>query len=140
LKLVHKKIANIFKETLQRKMADNIAKLNNVNLDNNSKQILELVPYRDEKLRWSEDNVRKVINGIKNKKCTGHDDIPIAIYKDSLELTLPALTKLFNKVAKNESIPSSWRLAKLNPIYKKGSKSNPDNYWPISNIVTILKT
>ena len=35
--------------------------------------------------------------------------------------------------------PSDWKLAKVSPIFKNGSKSNLNNYRPISVISAIAK-
>jgi len=42
-------------------------------------------------------------------------------------------------MAKEETIPSNWRIAKLIPVYKKGPRMSIENYRPISNICTLSK-
>jgi hypothetical protein len=44
----------------------------------------------------------------------------------------PALTILFRKSMAEGSVPADWRRANVTPIFKKGSKSDPDNYRPVS--------
>ena len=36
-------------------------------------------------------------------------------------------------------LPSDWKLAKVSPIFKNGSKSDLNNYRPISAIPTVAK-
>ena len=47
------------------------------------------------------------------------------------ELT-PALGIIFRKSIDNSEVPFDWRSANITPIYKKGSKSDPGNYRPVS--------
>ena len=39
---------------------------------------------------------------------------------------------LFNKSLQEGSVPSDWRSANVVPIFKKGSRSDPSNYRPVS--------
>ena len=46
-------------------------------------------------------------------------------------LAIP-LTIIFNKSLKEGVVPEDWRLANVTPIFKKGSKTDPANYRPVS--------
>ena len=53
--------------------------------------------------------------------------------KDTVEVTAPLLSVTFNKSTKESVFPKNLKRRKICPIYKgKGSKSDPDNYRPIS--------
>ena len=44
----------------------------------------------------------------------------------------PALTLLYRASINQGAVPSDWKMANIVPIFKKGSKSSPSNYRPIS--------
>ena len=46
---------------------------------------------------------------------------------------------LFNSCLKNNFMPDEWKLAHLTPDYKKGSKSDINNYRPLSVLSPIAK-
>ena len=50
------------------------------------------------------------------------------------------LTCLFNQSLTTGEIPRDWRKAYVIPIRKKGSKSDPKNYRPVSLTSIICKT
>ena len=47
------------------------------------------------------------------------------------ELAYP-LAVLFRKSINESHMPDDWRLSNVTPVYKKGSKSDPGNYRPVS--------
>jgi len=38
------------------------------------------------------------------------------------------LTQLFQQIFKLGTIPKAWKQSTIIPLFKKGSKTNPDNY------------
>jgi len=46
---------------------------------------------------------------------------------------------LFNNILDTSCIPKSWKLARIVPIHKKGSKTDVNNFRPISNISSMSK-
>lgn len=48
-------------------------------------------------------------------------------------------TSLFNTFIQLKSFPSSWKESQVIPVFKKGAKSDPSNYRPISLIPNIAK-
>ena len=52
----------------------------------------------------------------------------------------PSLTHIFNLSLAQGQMPSGWKIARVNPVYKnKGSKDDPGNYRPISVVPTVTK-
>lgn len=52
----------------------------------------------------------------------------------------PLLTFIFQSSLKQGKLPSDWKLAYISPIHKKGTKSDPSNYRPISLTSVCSKT
>ena len=50
-----------------------------------------------------------------------------------------SLKFLFNNSLTNGKIPSDWKIAEVRPIFKKGTKSNPGNYRPVSLTSVVCK-
>ena len=47
------------------------------------------------------------------------------------EISYP-LTNLFNTTISQGKIPRAWKIAEVRPIFKKGDKTSPGNYRPVS--------
>jgi hypothetical protein len=81
--------------------------------------------------------VALVSRTLKPKKSYGIDGIPMCIVKD-LE---PYLRSHYSRLFRLASIkqPSIWKLARVIPLHKKGDRTEPSNYRPISNLCSIGK-
>ena len=87
-------------------------------------------------------NVQKVIKLLKTidvGKATGLDKIPNRLLKIVADVVAPSLTGIFNQSLLTGIFPSDWKLAKVSPIFKNGSKSDLNNYRPISVIPAVAK-
>ena len=79
-----------------------------------------------------EEKLKATIQELKEDSAPGPDAIPNRFMKETVdEISLP-LSILFSKSLKERKIPDEWRTANVTPIYKKGSKSEPGNYRPVS--------
>ena len=54
-------------------------------------------------------------------------------------IVAPSLTDIFTKSILTGIYPTEWKLARVTPIFKKGSKSDINNYRPISVIPVVSK-
>ena len=89
---------------------------------------------------WVNETVVKIImSNLKAKRCQGYDRIPLIFYNDGAEVLAPAVTILMRKVIDECVVPEQWKVAKVIPVYKKGSRTSPNNYRPISNLCSITK-
>ena len=81
----------------------------------------------------TEERVKAVIEGLREDAAAGPDEIPsIVIKRLQEELTRP-LNILFQKSIHEKRIPEDWRHSNVTLLYKKkGSKSDPSNYRPVS--------
>ena len=80
----------------------------------------------------SVDDVRDAISCINPSKASGPDLIsPRLIREGSDELCKP-LSTFFTNLLDHSLFPSSYKLANVTPIFKKGDPSKPSNYRPVS--------
>ena len=59
----------------------------------------------------STDEIMKCIKSIKLKNCEGFDRIPQRVLVDGMEHLLPPLSRLFELIYRDKSIPEQWRLS-----------------------------
>ena len=65
--------------------------------------------------------------------------IPSKLLKMAASIVAPSLTSIFSKSILTGIYPNDWKTAKVTPLFKKGIKSDPNNYRPISVIPIITK-
>ena len=80
----------------------------------------------------SEAGIRKLISKLKEHKASGPDDISPRVLKELASSIAPILKLIFQKSYSTGQLPSDWKKANVVPAYKKGPKSDPANYRPIS--------
>ena len=80
-----------------------------------------------------------LLSSIDTTKSSGPDGISGRMLKSTASSITPSITKLFNLSIKIGKLPAEWKLARVNPILKHGSKSDPSNYRPISLLSIISK-
>lgn len=83
-------------------------------------------------LNITHEGVTKLLKGLNARKATGPDTVPAMILKELSEELTPIICHLFNQSIATGSVPSDWRTAHIVPIFKKGDKTNPANYRPVS--------
>ena len=90
-------------------------------------------------LKISVNGIIKLLQGLKPDKAPGPDQIrPLLLQKLCLE-NAPILQVIFSKSLEEGSLPSDWLKANVSPIFKKGEKSSPANYRPISLTCILCK-
>ena len=87
----------------------------------------------------TENDVAECIEKLKVSKSPGPDTISPRILKEAKTELVKPLTLLFNKSLQSGTMPEEWKLANVTPIFKKGSKSLPSNYRPISLTSVVCK-
>jgi len=83
-------------------------------------------------------SVSRLLSKVKQDTTTGPDDLPAFLIRMLAHSLAPSVTQLFNFSISSGTFPKLWKSANVCPIYKrKGTKSDVDNYRPIS-ILPIL--
>ena len=86
------------------------------------------------------DIVFNLLRKIDEKKATGLDMIPSKLLKMAASIVAPSLTAIFTKSIITGIYPIEWKTARVTPVFKKGVKSNLNNYHrPISVIPAVSK-
>ena len=87
----------------------------------------------------TEEMVTEKLKNLDASKSPGPDDIHPRVLKETAPAIVPALTQLFNESLKTHSIPDDWKSGVITSIFKKGDKSDPGNYRPVSLTCIICK-
>ena len=85
------------------------------------------------------DQVLSYIRILDPSKATGLDGLGPRIIKLAANSISPFIATLINKSIISGTFPSQLKYAKVFPVFKGGSKSDPSNYRPISILPTISK-
>ena len=83
--------------------------------------------------------ISKELSALKVKKAAGIDDLPAKLLKDSAKVISGPLCKLINRSLETGVVPSEWKIAKINPLHKKGDVTLANNYRPISVLPILSK-
>ena len=74
------------------------------------------------------DIVFNLLRKIDEKKATGLDMIPSKLLKMAASIVAPSLTAIFKKSIITGIYPREWKTARVTPVFKKGVKSDLNNY------------
>ena len=90
-------------------------------------------------IKISKQEIQDIIKNLDPKKAKGPDNISHTVLSLApVELSVP-LEILFNRSLSEGCFPNIWKLAHVIPIFKKGDKSQPSNYRPISLLSCVGK-
>ena len=85
------------------------------------------------------NGITKLLNNLRPDKAAGPDEIkPIVLRELRVEIA-PVIQLIFEKSLAIGALPSDWTKANVRPIFKKGEKSDPSNYRPISLTCILCK-
>ena len=80
----------------------------------------------------SVSEVSTIISGLNSSKSVGPNSIPIALLKILNNELSEILSKLVNDSFEYGIFPDKLKIARVTPVFKKGSRLNRDNYRPVS--------
>ena len=83
--------------------------------------------------------VKNILKHLNPNKALGPDNINGKVLKYCCNTLSVPLSILFQKSYSSGSLPSDWKLANVVPVHKKGSKSDVQNYRPISLTSLVVK-
>jgi hypothetical protein len=112
---------NTFKDVFTREGADNVPEP-------------ETRRYKSEvrTVEFGIKQVKKKIAELRTDVAAGPDSIGPRLLKELTDQLAPALVIIFQRSMAEGIVPEDWKEANVTPIFKKGKKSCPSNYRPVS--------
>jgi len=88
----------------------------------------ESIPAIREDIPLLQEDIEKELGSLKNRKSPGPDGIFNEMLKyGGTELSLH-LMQLFQQIFKQHTFPKAWKQSIITPLFKKGSKTNPESF------------
>ena len=100
------------------------------------------IKFKDLNFEFSETSPEKILNilkGLNPSKAAGIDNLSGKFLKDGADILARPISQLCNLSIKLNLFPRSRKIAKVKPLFKKGSKTDPENYRPISLLPNYLQ-
>jgi hypothetical protein len=85
------------------------------------------------------EEVCKVLKSLKVDKSPGLDEVHPRVLKEAANVLSKPLATIFQESLASGLLPSQWKDALISPIYKKGSRTIPANYRPVSLTSVVCK-
>ncbi len=79
------------------------------------------------------------LSGLNPRKAYGPDGVPPIVLKNCASVLTPCLVQLLRLWLSTSTVPSCWKYAHIQPVPKKGDRSNPSNYRPIALLSCLSK-
>ena len=96
--------------------------------------VADQVPHEEvlDSVHFTEKNIAEKIRKLKKGSAGGNDKISVKLLQTMERELVKPLQLIFSKSFDSGIVPSDWKEANVSPIFKKGSKSDPANYRPVS--------
>ena len=138
--------ANTFKEfycnlggNLLKKLPPLSNKFGITSVRNFYQTMLDQLPFKFKFSNVTEDLVFKLLNDMNPDKAAGIDNLSGKFLKDGASILAKPISKICSLSIKYSLFPADCQIAKLKPLFKKGSTTHPKNYRPISLLPLISK-
>ena len=87
----------------------------------------------------TETKVMKLLKNLKQSKSPGPDQIHNKVLYEIREQIVKPLTSMFQASLDSGQLPKDWKVANITPIFKKGKRTDPNNYRPVSLTSAVCK-
>ena len=87
----------------------------------------------------TEPGVHNILSQLDPHKAGGPDGIPARVLKELASDLTPILTHLYQQLLNTGALAKEWKSAFITPVFKKGKRSDPLNYRPISLTSIVCK-
>ena len=94
-------------------------------------------PLKD--VKFDKEEVLKKLKNLNPSKSPGPDGLHPRVLRDAAEVLADPLTVIFNKSLEEGKVPDGWKIAHVTAIFKKGKRTSPGNYRPVSLTSVICK-
>ena len=84
-------------------------------------------------------HVKCILSSLDTAKSIGDDNVSPYVLKLCSSALCGPLTALFQRICYSSTFPTSWKISRVTPIYKKGACSDPANYCPIAVLPTLSR-
>ncbi len=85
------------------------------------------------------NDVFYAFSGLNPRKVYGSDEVFSIVLKNCASVLTPCLVKLLRLCLSTSTFPSCWKYAYIQPMPKKGDRSNPSSYRPIALLSCLSK-
>ena len=83
--------------------------------------------------------MKRILSSLDTAKSIGDDNVSPYVLKSCSSTLCEPLTALFRRICYSSTFPTSWKISRITPIYKKRACSNPANYCPIAVLSRVLE-
>jgi hypothetical protein len=90
-------------------------------------------------ITFTKTEVEKELKNLNANKAQGPDGLSTRVLKECATILSEQVNVLFNQSMSTSTLPVEWKTANVVPIHKKGSKTEPSNYRPVSLLPIISK-
>ena len=91
------------------------------------------------KIKLTKKKVLEALKKLDKRKAMGPDEVSPWVLKECAEELCLPIFMIFTSSLEQGKLPDIWKSANITPIFKKGNKSNPLNYRPVSLTSVICK-
>ena len=95
--------------------------------------------YEFEDRDFNSEEIRKLLEGLNTTKSSGPDGLHPLALKELREVIAKPLATIFNASLQKGIVPDIWKRGNIVALYKKGDKSDPGNYRPVSLTSVVCK-
>jgi hypothetical protein len=88
---------------------------------------------------FSTHEITTIIKSLKAKNSFGYDEVSTKVLKISANYICSPITHICNKTISSGIFPERLKYSIIKPLYKKGGKTYPSNYRPISLLTSFSK-